>query len=91
MSALWGESKEERMNVAVRLDRSQPACSGELWVVSNEGEEVGFVTKCARRVGENHPWKAFRGIGFAAEFLGSFYSREGGKNAAILAIVGRKG
>ena len=91
MSALWGESKEERMNVAVRLDRSQPACSGELWVVSNEGEEVGFVTKCRRTRGESHPWKAFRGIGFAAEFLGSFYPREGGKHAAILAVVGRQG
>ena len=89
MSALWCESKEELMNAAVRLERKDE--SGELWVVSRDGAEVGFVTKCARRVGENHPWKAFRGIGFAAEFLGSFYSREGGKNAAILAIVGRKG
>ena len=76
------------MNASVRLERKDD--SGELWVVSRGGAEVGFVTKCARRKGESHPWKAFRGIGFAAEFLGSFYPREGGKNAAVLAIVGRK-
>ena len=90
MSALWGEGKEETMNVAVRLERSAKQAESELWVVSRDGEAVGFVTKCARTRGESHPWKAFRGIGFAADYLGSFYPREGGKNAAILAVVGRK-
>ena len=88
MSALWGESREEAMLVDVRLERSARQAEAELWVVSRDGEEVGFVTKCARRRGEHHPWKAFRGIGFQAEFLGSFYSREGGKAAAVKAVLG---
>lgn len=77
------------MNAAVRLERQDE--SGELWVVSRDGAEVGFVTKCKRTKGENHPWKAFRGFGFAAEYLGSFYSGEGGRNGAIKAVLGLKG
>ena len=92
ISALWGESREEgNVNVAVRLERSAKQADAELWVVTRGGAEVGFVTKCKRAKGFHHPWKAFRGIGFAAEYLGSFYPREGGKNAAILAVVGRQG
>ncbi len=36
---------------------------------------------------DSHPWKAFRGIGLAARFLGTFYGREGGKRAAIAAVL----
>lgn len=74
--------------VTLREERKASATQDALLVVIVNGREVGFLTKGKNNATDTHPWKAFRGIGMAAEYRGSFYTREGGKKAALRAIVG---
>jgi hypothetical protein len=48
---------------------------------------IGLLEKWKNTRTEKHPWKAFKGVGKACTFLKSFYPEEGGKDAAILAVV----
>lgn len=58
-----------------------------LWLVKNEdGRVLGFLTRFRDTRTETHPWKAFRGIGATAVYLGAFYRAEGGQAAAIAAV-----
>lgn len=53
-----------------------------------DGVEVGFIEKYKRTSSaEIHPWKAFAGVGEKARFLKAFYTEDGGKRAAIRAVV----
>lgn len=62
---------------------------------------IGTLEKHRNTRTETHPWKAFHGYGFKAQFLGAFYEdrslipldddmRFGGKKAAIQAILDRE-
>lgn len=56
------------------------------YVVKVDGVEVGLVEKYKTTRTEIHPWKAFAGIG-NTRFLKAFYAPDGGKAAAIRAVV----
>ena len=56
-------------------------------IVLRDGREVGFITQRIPQKGFTHPWKAFRGIGEGAGYLGSFYREDGGKKAAIATVT----
>lgn len=73
--------------LTLREERKATTTREGLWVVEHNGREVGFIKRYANSKTYTHPWKAFRGIGFSAKFLGSFYAKEGGKRAAIAAIL----
>lgn len=88
MSAIWDALEEETADgVSLREERKAARSREGLWVVVSGGQEVGFLTRFGRAPGECHPWKAFRGTGFQAEYLGAFYARDGGKLAAVRAIL----
>lgn len=85
-----GRSKSRNGDVTLREERKPTTRQEGLWVVLHNHEEVGFLTRYANSRTDFHPWKAFRGIGLNAEFVGTFYPEEGGKKAAILKILDEK-
>lgn len=58
-----------------------------MYTVSIEGQIVGLLEKYHDVAGETHPWKAFSGCGMNVKFIGSFYQHEGGKSAAVQAVL----
>ena len=60
-------------------------------LVKSDGNPIGLLEKYRNTRTDKHPWKAFKGIGKECTFLKSFYPEEGGKDAAILAIVHEAG
>jgi hypothetical protein len=61
-------------------------------VFRNAGDEnaVGFITKFRNTRTDSHPWKAFVITGpHKSDFLGSYFPQEGGKDAAIAAILAK--
>lgn len=48
------------------------------------GREVGMLVQWK---GRGNPWKAYRGVGNDAVFVASFYPDNGGKPAALAAVV----
>lgn len=73
--------------IEVRESRKATSKLDGLWVILQDRREIGFLTRYANSKRETHPWKAFRGIGMSAEYLGAYYSADGGKRAAIAAVV----
>lgn len=69
-----------------------------LWLVKVDGRIVGMLERFKNSRTDTHPWKAFKGHGFDAKYLGAFYVdgevpddgdiQFGGKDAAIRAILG---
>lgn len=58
------------------------------WIVkADDGNIIGVIEKYSNTKNAKHPWKAFSGVGETCRFINSFYDNEGGKNAAIQAIV----
>lgn len=57
------------------------------WAVEVNGKIVGLLEKYTDTRTEKHPWKAFAGIGTACTYLRSYYPNEGGKKAAIQAVL----
>lgn len=51
------------------------------------GAVIGMLEKYHNTRTETHPWKAFHSFGMQRSFLGAYYTDEGGKSAAIKAIV----
>ena len=78
-------------NVTVVLERKATGGSkgmAALYLVKNNRNIIiGLLEKYNNTRTETHPWKAFKGYGKEATFLGSFYKEEGGKQAAIDAIM----
>lgn len=66
---------------------SRPQDALDRFVVKHYDTEIGFIEKFKPRKGERHPWKSFAGIGERARFLRVFYPEDGGKKAAIRAVV----
>jgi hypothetical protein len=66
----------------------RPATQGRaaLHVVLEGDREVGLLEKYKNTKTETHPWKAFKGIGEACQYLGAFYGRSG-KADALAAIA----
>lgn len=58
-----------------------------VWLVKQDGNVVGLLEKYLDTRTDKHPWKAFRGTGVAATFLGAWYPSEGGQLEAINAIL----
>lgn len=58
-----------------------------LVMVSNRGIELGFLTRYRDTRTEKHPYKAFKGIGLKATFMGSFYPEDGGITSAIKSVT----
>lgn len=54
-------------------------------VVLVDGKEIGMLVQWK---GKGNPWKAYRGVGAAATFVASYYPDNGGKPAALAAVVG---
>lgn len=50
---------------------------------------IGLLEKYNNTRTEQHPWKAFLGWGMNTTYLGSFYPNEGGRKAALQAILDR--
>ncbi len=59
----------------------------DTYLVKVDGEIIGLLEKWKNTRTDKHPWKAFKGHGAACTFLKAFYPEEGGKDAAILAVV----
>lgn len=57
------------------------------YAVVLDGREIGIITKYRDDRRTSNPWKAYRGIGFASQMIGAFYTLDGGKLAAISAVV----
>ena len=71
------------------LEQVRKATSGRAaqYLVKQDGLVLGLLEKYRDTRIEQHPWKAFRGVGVACTYLRSFFPNEGGKQAAITAIV----
>lgn len=57
-----------------------------LYVVIENGREIGLLEKYNDTRTEKHPWKSFQGVGMGCTFIGSFYEHEGGRQAALDSI-----
>lgn len=55
------------------------------YTVTVNGAIIGLLVKSAV-CRTPQPWKAYKGIGEAATFVGAFFDHEGGKSAALSAI-----
>ena len=49
--------------------------------------QLGFVEKLPDDRHTTHPWKAFRGLGVRAEFVGAFYVADGGLDRAVQEVL----
>ncbi len=58
------------------------------YTVSINGRVVGLLTKYADTKTTTNPWKAYKGMGAAATMIGAFFKADGGKEAAVAAILG---
>lgn len=65
-------------------------------LVTRNGRAIGLLEKYRNTASETHPWKAFwylvlpgSGRHAETEYLGAFYRAEGGKRAALQAIIKR--
>jgi hypothetical protein len=59
-----------------------------MWLVKDDnGNILGLLEKYNDTRTDKHPWKAFSGHGATCEYLRAFYAEEGGKTAAIAAVV----
>lgn len=56
-------------------------------VTDERGLPFGLVEKFKDDASTVNPWKAFKGIGHACSYLRAFYKNEGGKAAAVAAVV----
>lgn len=61
-------------------------------LVIRDGKAIGLLEKYRNTASETHPWKAFfysvpPGPNVKTEYLGAFYAAQGGKRAAIQAII----
>lgn len=81
-------------NATITTERVPGKHGDQLHLVKRNGTIIGMISKYPDRGGVWHPWKAFKGIGMAAEFLGTFYPAgnrgipdQGGRAAAVAAIV----
>lgn len=57
------------------------------YIVAVDGKEIGHVEKYNNSRSEKHPWKAWLGVGENIGFSGSFFDVDGGKRAAIRALL----
>lgn len=68
--------------------RNRPA----VYLVTRDGKELGMLEKYNSTPAEDHPWKAYLGIGMGREFLGAFYTGPdagNGRTNAIRSIIDR--
>lgn len=49
--------------------------------------QLGFIEKMPGDRFTITPWKAFAGIGAGNRYLGAFYEKDGGKQAAVSAVL----
>jgi hypothetical protein len=49
--------------------------------------QLGFIEKMPQDRYTITPWKAFAGIGAGNQYLGAFYAADGGKEAAVSAVL----
>jgi len=78
------------MEVEVKIEEVPTTVVNRKWkqyLVKVDGNIIGLLEKWNNTKTEKHPWKAFKGHGKACSFLRSFYPNEGGKDAAIMAVV----
>ncbi len=87
------KDKLKRTNkVSVKLEQVAKATGARpaLYLVYRHGSKkiVGMLEKWGTtEKGCTHPWKAYKGVGNDHRFLGAFYAADGGKEAAIDAIL----
>lgn len=68
----------------VRIQAATGEGRPERWVVAVDGRTVGTVEKFQDTKTERHPFKAYRGIGFAARYQGATYD---GLAAAVAMVT----
>lgn len=56
-------------------------------VKDSAGVVLGMLEKYRNTRTDTHPWKAYRGVGRDANFIGAYYPADGGKKAALAAVV----
>jgi hypothetical protein len=59
-------------------------------VVKVGNTEHGLVEKMPQDASTTTPWKAFQGIGIRCQYIEAFYAEDGGINAAVACVLGRK-
>ena len=83
--------KGETMNVKVELYRkSGGSQSPSVYLVKVDGVLKGRLEKFPNTRTDTHPWKAFafqNGDPMHADKVGFFYAADGGKKAAVAALV----
>lgn len=76
-------------NVTEELVRKGGRGSYSLYLIRVNGRAVGLLEKYPNTRTETHPWKAFLGVGLKADYQGAFYAEDGGKKAALDAILSK--
>ena len=71
------------MTLTTTMHRKATKHLDSMEIVSVDGREIGIVTKYKNTKYEKHPYKAYRGIGYAAKYLGHlpFYGSVGRRKA----------
>jgi hypothetical protein len=52
-----------------------------------DGKEAGLITKYRNTRTEQHPWKAWLGVGESCRHHAAYYPAGGGREAALNAVV----
>lgn len=50
-------------------------------------DPVGILEKYPNTRTDKHPWKAIRGFGMGRKYIGAYYPEQGGKAAALAAVL----
>ena len=58
-----------------------------MYRVERGGAHLGLIEKMPQDRSTITPWKAFAGIGFNLRYLGAFFANQGGKDAAVSAVL----
>jgi hypothetical protein len=55
--------------------------------VGTAADPIGMLEKYPNTRTDKHPWKAIRGFGMGRKYIGAFYPEQGGKPAALAAVL----
>jgi hypothetical protein len=66
---------------------NKPWSKETVLLVRVDGVLVGLLTKFRDTRTVKNPWKAYAAVGHASKRIGSFYASDGGKLAALAAVL----
>lgn len=76
------------VSAGLEVERVYSKAEYDYYSVKDNSKVVGYIEKWNDNKGEQNPWKAYEANtkGQAGALIGSFYSKDGGKDAAVKAI-----